>query len=115
MAGWFVQQDRMKYKIFFLITVAILVFMGVAPASQKSSVEPVVPADPARTIRIQIEGLRESRVPLADHALRSVPGVLKVEFRTADKEAVVTIDVEHTNLKRLDHSLRDAGFAPWIH
>ena len=105
----------MKYKIFFIITASIVLFMGAAAASQKSTADSVVSTDPVRTIRIQIEGLRDSRVEKADHAVRRVPGVLKVEFNVSDKEALVTFNVEATSLKKLDESLRAAGFTPWIH
>lgn len=113
----FVQMNGMKYKAPLLIATAILVFVcvGATPASERSSVERTTAQDPVRTVRIALEGLRESRVDLANKTLRSVPGVLNVDFRTADREVVVTIDVDRTNLKRLDQSLRDAGFTPWIH
>jgi copper chaperone CopZ len=71
--------------------------------------------DSIRIVRIHVEGLTPSKVDLASSALASVAGVLSVDLKPDQKEAIVRFDITHADLGSIQESLRSAGFTPYFH
>lgn len=102
-------------KVVLILVASLLIFTGFALSGPKGEPKSFSQQNTVRLVRIQLEGLRPASVDHATTTIQNFPGVVDVKINEGSKEAVVHFDVERTNLRKLDQSLRRAGFTPWIH
>jgi Heavy-metal-associated domain len=108
-----------KFRWFSLLF-SVLIFLlaiNLTPGTHSMAATREIPQSKltVRSIRIQMNGLKEARLDLARKVLFEDPGVLNVKFKLEQKEAQIQFDIEKTNLAALDKSIRKAGFSPWYH
>jgi hypothetical protein len=69
-------------------------------------------SDSIRIVRVRLLGWEDNKLPSTGENLKKIPGVEEVKFELTSHQAVIRMDIERTNLRAIEKSLRDAGLTP---